>query len=45
MIIRAIAKTTLKEAFIDYMDFEAGEKQIHVNYDVYFTCHGWCNER
>lgn len=34
MIIRAIAKTTLNEAFFDYMDFEAGEKQIHVNFDM-----------
>ena len=34
MIIRAIAKTTLKEAFIDYMDFEAGEKKLHGNYDM-----------
>lgn len=32
MIIRTIAKTTLKNAFFDYMDFEAGEKQLRVGY-------------
>lgn len=34
MIIRAIAKTKLKNAFFEYMDFEAGEKQIHVSRTV-----------
>ena len=34
MIIRAIAKTKLENAFFEYMDFEAGETQIHVSRTV-----------
>lgn len=35
MIIQATAKTKLKDAFFEHMDFEVGEKQIHVSRTAY----------